>query len=167
MTKPKAKQVLPKVADTLTEKPVEITIDVKPKNRLHRWLINKKILPAKRHFEVRPQRVINIYRIAGRAAQIEPGKLLQSEDRVGAFMELVSKHAEDIIYIVACALQNDHREPTKKLLNIVRNEIELDDILKVMQVAVANYNINSFISSIALIVGIDALKKASPEEKAE
>jgi hypothetical protein len=100
--KPKAEDVLPKVADTISEKAETITVDVKPKNRFERLLIKLKIKPSKRLFEIRPQRVINIYRMSGRE--------------------------------------------------------------KVLEVAVSNYNTTSFINSIALIVGVDALNlKASPE----
>ncbi|MEO7016273.1 MAG: hypothetical protein ABI067_06990 [Leifsonia sp.] len=157
--------VLPKVADTLTERAVKLTIDVKPKNKLEAWLIKRGFKPSKRFFEIKPQRVANVYRIAGRAVKLDTGKLFQTEDRIGSMMDVIARHGEDIFYIVACAIQNDHREPTDEMIEIVKNEFEMNDILKVMQIAVSNYNINAFLNTIALTVGVDALNttKASPE----
>jgi hypothetical protein len=162
--KPKAEDVLPKVADTISEKAETITVDVKPKNRFERLLIKLKIKPSKRLFEIRPQRVINIYRMSGRVVSLDLGNLLKTVDRIGPLMDIMSRHGEDIFYIVACAVQNDHREPTPKMIEVVKNEFEMSDIEKVLEVAVSNYNTTSFINSIALIVGVDALNlKASPE----
>lgn len=158
------KEVLPKVAETVTEKPVSFNIDIKPKNKIHRLLIKHQIMPSKRFYEIKPQRVINIYRIAGRAVSIDTGQLFASKDTVGAMMDVMSRHGEDIFYIVACAIQNDHREPTSKMLHIVKNEFEMQEILTVLEIAVSNYNLNAFLNSIAWIVGVDALKvKASPQ----
>lgn len=158
---------LTKVVDMITEKPQTIEIDIKPKNKLQAFLIKANLKPSKRVFEIKPQRVINIYRIAGRAVRINAEGLLErmSKDSVGAMMDLLSKHGEDLIYIVATAIQNDHREPTKEMLDIVRNEFEVADLYTVLNVAVSNYNAAAFLNSIALTVGVDALKiKASPNE---
>jgi hypothetical protein len=160
----KAEDVLPKVANTMTEKPETITVDVKPKNKFERLLIKLKIKPSKRLFEIRPQRVVNIYRMSGRIVSLDLGTLLKTVDRIGPLMDIMSRHGEDIFYIVACAVQNDHREPTAKMIEVVKNEFEMTDIEKVLEVAVSNYNTTSFINSIALIVGVDALNlKVSPE----
>jgi hypothetical protein len=160
-------EILPKVAEAITERPVNFTIDIKPKNKLHRWAIKRGISPSKRFFEIKPQRVINIYRIAGRAVNFDTGKLFQTEDRLGTMNDVLTRHGEDIFYIVACAIQNDHREPTEKMIEIVKNEFEMSDIKTVLEITVSNYNIQAFLNSIALIVGVDALNlnatKASPQ----
>jgi hypothetical protein len=161
---PEQKNLLEKVSETITEKPVKITVDVKPKNQLHAWLIKHRIKPSKRFFEIKPQRVGNVYRIAGRAVKLDTGKLFQTEDRIGSMVDVLSRHGEDIFYIVAAAIQNDHREPTEALIEIVKNEFEMNDLLTVLQIAVSNYNINAFFNSIALMVGVDALNiKVSPQ----
>lgn len=161
----KEKETLTKVAEAITEKPVTLNIDVKPKTKIHAWLIKHKISPSKRRFDIKPQRVVNIYRIAGRAVKFDTGALFKTEDRLGSMNDVLVRHGEDIFYIVACAIQNDHREPTEKMLDIVRNEFEMQDILTVMNIAVGNYNITAFLNSIALITGVDALNiKVSPQE---
>lgn len=162
------KNTLKKVAEAITEKPITITVDVKPKNKLQALLIKHGFKPSKRIFDIKPQRVVNIYRIAGRAVKIDTGMLFQTEDRIGSMIDVIHRHGEDIFYIVAAAIQNDHNEPSEKMIDIVKNEFEMNDILEVLKVAVSNYNITAFFSSIALIVGVDALntnEKTSPETK--
>lgn len=159
-----ATDVLPKVADAVTEKAVNIKIDIKPKNKIHEWLIKLNIMPSKRFYEIKPQRVGNVYRIAGRAVTLNVEGILTRSDTIGTMMDIMSKHGDDIIYIVACAIQNNHREPTATMIDIVKNEFEMQDILKIMQIAVGNYNIPAFLSSTALITGIDALNVKSPNQ---
>lgn len=161
MTEPK---VFSDVADTVTEKPVSFDIDVKPKSKIHKLLLRLKLAPTKHHFEIKPQRFRNVYRIAGRAVTFDVSAIVDSEDGIDAMMNIMAKHGKDIEYIVAAALQNDHREPTQELLDIVGNDFEIEDIYTVLVIAVSNYRIQSFLNSTALIVGMKAIlnKQAGP-----
>lgn len=168
MEKPKQnhKKVIPQAANAVTEKPKTFDIDIKPKNAIHKFLIKRKLMPGKRHFEIKPQRVINVARIAGVAMPIAEELNFNHKDRIASLNKIMKKHSEDIFYIVACVLQNDHREPTSKMIDIVRNEFEMEDLEKVLIVGVNNYNLNSFTRTIALITGIEALNlKASPQDE--
>ncbi len=157
-TKEKTKEeLLQAVADTVTEKPATLNIDIRPKNKFHSWLIKHKISPSKRFFPIKPQRVGNIYRIAGRAVSFNVAGVLEANDPVGILMKLMHEHGDDIIYIVASVIQNDHREPTKKMLDIVKNEFVIDDLYTVLEVGLATYNVQSFLNSIVLITGVNAL----------
>lgn len=164
------RKILSQVADSITEKPSTINVDVKPSNFFEAWLIKRKIKPSKRVFEIKPQRVVNVYRIAGRVVKLDVDGIFANTDRIGSLMRTMAVHGEDIFYIVAAAIQNDSNEPSKKMINIVKNEFEMQDILTVMQIAVSNYNITAFLSSIALMTGMDALslnpnQEASPVKK--
>lgn len=168
MTEKQTQETQRKASETMTEKPSSFYVDVKPKGKLHSWLIKRKLSPSRHYFEIRPQRVVNIYRMAGRAVSLDVAGIMDSvvKDSVGTINKIMSSHGEDIFYIVACAIQNDHREPTEKLLDIVRNDFEMQDIFTVMNIAVGMYNVQAFLNSIALMVGVDALNlKASPEVK--
>lgn len=163
------KEVIALAGESITEKPNEFIIDIKPKTKLHAWLIKRKLMPSKRYFDIRPQRTINIYRISVKAVKMDTGMLFQSIDTVGALIDVLARHGEDIFYIVACVIQNDHREPTKSMIDMVKNEFEMHEIQAVLKIGVNNYNLPAFLNSIALMVGVDALtmKKASPIVKAE
>lgn len=168
------KEILKKVSETVTEKPLlTFDVDIKPTGdfkKLHQWLIDRKLRPSKRYFIIKPQRVGNVYRIAGRAVSFnvdglidDKGNIPDELDKVGVLIKLMVDYGQDIFYIVAAAIQNDDQEPSEALIKIVRNEFEMLDLLKVLRVAVGNYNITAFIHTIALITGVDALKtKVSP-----
>lgn len=157
------KDTLQKVAETLTEKSTDLFIEVKPISKFEAWLIKRKIKPSKLLFSIRPQRVDNVYRIAGRVQKLNVDGIFNNVDQLGTMMKFFAEHGEDIFYIVAAAIQNNDQEPTSKMIRIVRRNFEMQDILTVMNVAVNNYNISAFINSIALMTGVDALKlKVSP-----
>lgn len=161
MEKNKEKDIKRRVAETISEKPEILKIDVKPKSKFHAWLIRHKLSPSVHYFEIKPQRVDNIYRIAGRAVSLDVDGIIEDTDTVGVLMRTMSKHGEDLFYIVAAIIQNDHREPTQRILNIVRRDFEMKDILLVVRIGVSNYNIADFLSSIAFVTGINALKSKS------
>jgi hypothetical protein len=163
-TNPDATKVLTKVSEVMTEKPVSISFSIKPKNKFEEWLMKRNLKPSKRFYEIRPQRVVNIYRIAGRAVTFNVAGIFDNTDTVGTIMKVMAEHGDDIFYIVAAAIQNNHAEPSKSLIKIIKNEFEMDDILKVLKVAIGNYNISDFMTSIALITGIDALNAKSQNQ---
>lgn len=156
-TSPEVTDVLTKVAEVISEKPVSISFSVKPKNKFEAWLMRRNFKPSKRFYEIKPQRVGNIYRIAGRAVKLNVAGIFNNTDTVGTIMRVMAEHGEDLFYIVAAAIQNDHNEPSPSLIETIKNEFEMEDMLKVLKVAIGNYNISDFMTSIALITGIDAL----------
>lgn len=166
-TRKSAKLVLPKVAEVITEKPTEFKLEKKVFFFGEKLLIKLGFISNKRVFSIRPQRVVNIYRISGIVVKLELGKLFKTVDNIGAMMDFISRHGKDVFYIIACMIQNDENEPTKRMLKIVENELEMEDMAVVLKIAVNNYNISDFLTSITLIVGVDALKVAevSPQEK--
>lgn len=151
-------EILPKVADNITEKPETFILTKKVFFFGEKLLIKLGLLSNKRVFKIEPQRVINIYRIAGRVVTINTGNAFKTIDRIGVLMDVMSRHGKDIFYIVACMIQNDHNEPTEKMLKIVENELEMSDLLTILKIAVSNYDVADFLTSITLIVGVDALK---------
>lgn len=160
------REILTKVSETLTEKPFGFTIDVKPRGFWHRMKIKAKIKPSQLFYEIRPQRVVNIQRIAGRSVRFDLDGILNHDDRLGSLMKIMALHGEDIFYIVACILQNNHAEPTPAIITEVKNNFEMHELHTALHVGLSNYNITAFFSSIALITGVDALKiKASPATK--
>jgi hypothetical protein len=172
MTK-EQKEASAKAGEVISEKPLEFEIDVKPQGNFEAWLIKHKIKPSKRLFLIKPQRVGNVYRIASRAVSIDlkglnPETNITISQGVHVIMDLMSRHGEDIFYIVAAAIQNDHREPTKKMIDFVKQQLEMADIFKILVYAISNYNIQSFMNSIVLIVGVNDLNvndknQASPQ----
>lgn len=162
------KEALSAVSATLTDKPEVIRIDVKPRGWLHRFKLKYGLTPKYNIFEIKPQRVVNIHRIAGRVVKLDVGRFVETVDmyeKIKLFNEIMAFHADDIFYIVACAIQNNHKEPTESIINIVKNDFLIDDLYAIFTVTISNYDIASFSNSIALITGVDTLKpKASPME---
>lgn len=163
----KDKEVLSKVGETIVEKQTDIKIPILPRNIFHAWLQKHGLSATKKIFIIQPQKVDTIYRIASRSIKFNTGNLFKTTDVIGTIMDIMARHRDDIVYIVACILQNNTKEPKRKTLRLV-NTLEIEDIHEILQIGVSNYNINSFSKSIILVVGVDALEikdeKVSPKE---
>lgn len=165
------KEVLQKVGELIAEKPLrDITVDIHPKNFIDKVLMKYGLKPKQAFFEIKPQRFQNIYRIASKAVKFDLGVHWKTDDKIAALFDITSRHYNDVVYIVACVLQNNHKEPTKKIISLVADDMDMLDIHAVLAVALNSYHLNSFISTIGLIVGVDALSEAitpkpSPVEK--
>lgn len=152
--KPTEKEAAISTGNMLTEKPTSFDIDVKSKGWFHKLRMRLKLAPTINHFEIKPQRVVNVHRIALRRQRIDEGDFLNNIDRIGTMNRIMANNADDIYYIVATAIQNDHREPTQSMIDIVKNDFEMPDLYNVMFIAVSNYDLTAFINTIALITGI-------------
>lgn len=155
MTKEKISETLSKTGDVLTQKPVKIEITVKPKNFLMRFFIRIKIVSNIHVFELKPIVVGNMFRIASKVVQV-PDDLLD-KSVLHVLMNGVYDHLDKVIYIVACALQNDRNEPKESLLDLIRNEFTAKDLANVLQAVMLQMNAEDFINSIVLIKGLNVL----------
>lgn len=76
---------------------------------------------------------------------------------LGVLMNGTFEHMEKLIYIVACGLQNNRREPSKKLLEFVRYEFTSAEIALVINNILVQMNAKDFIKSIVLLRGLNVL----------
>jgi hypothetical protein len=165
-------KLLSAVADTLIEKPkYEFTIDVswQPEYRPTLWdRITRRPKPptlTEQTFIINPCKVGSMYRIASKAQG------LPTELRGGTYSEvylpLIYSHINDIIYIVASGIQNNHLEPDPKLMLFIERNFDAIDLYNCLAAVLENINMESFFNSIVLIKGAVTILKASPADGSE
>jgi hypothetical protein len=157
--------VLKKVGEAITEKPICIEFNLdKPLTEN-----GEKVLK----YSLKPIKVGNMYRIATQVRQI-PDELLKELriDALSVIMDAIFDHIDKLIYIVAVGLQNNADEPDEGLIQLIRKEFDIIDIVKVYNAIMVQMNLKGFITSIILIKGADILKisderKMSPKSQEE
>ena len=139
-----------------------IEIGTQPKNIVDRILKYLRIRKPHHKFILSRLLVGNLQRVAKQAALL-PNEMFGKQG-YKPVLNLCDDHLDKLIYMVAVGIQNNRKEPGKKLLRVIREEFSIDDLNQSMHLLVVQMGINSFINCIVLIKGASVLQ--SPNEKA-
>lgn len=154
------KETLSEVVDSLTDKPDSITVRIKPKNILHKWLISKGYLPKEKDYLLTRLVVGNAYRVAKAVLGIpEAAVIIGSEKTTGMLYSLLVNHLDKVIYVVAVAVTNTKEEPSQKLLDEIRWQFTDDELVGACVFILKRMNIQNFLNSIILIRGLDVISQ--------
>lgn len=158
---------LSKVADAVTDKEIHFEIIIHPQNRLHRWLQKKKYRPLKEKFTLKPLVVGNVYRISRLLLKIDTD-LLKGKNYLDIAHQLVTDHAMMMVEIVAIAIQNTRAEPSKKLMDLLKENLSAEEMAVLVKYVMKQMDLESFIVSIISMRGLNVLesgeKKKGPNE---
>jgi len=158
------------VADSITDKPDIISVNVKPKNWLHKKLIRFGVAPSQKQYELRRLLVGNAYRISKAVLSI-PDEAIQQGLRMGLkeAHTLLVDHLDKLIYIVGVALTNTRQEPSKTLLEKIRWEFNDEELLTIAILVLKKSQTQSFSHTIILMRGLDIVSpsKVSPMDQGE
>lgn len=113
-------------------------------------------------FDFKVSKVVNTRRIA-KVINTMPTELLG-----GTLTDMALPHVydkiDDIIYVIACAIQNNQNEPTAKLISILRNNLDHDDMIEAYNVSIAQMGLDSFIQCFIIIRGAGKVLNPDPDE---
>ena len=154
------KEILSAIADTFTDKPRhEFEVPITNFTWWDRILFRKK-----RKFTIYPCVVANSVRIAGRVVLL-PDEIKQGD--VGSDInKIIHEHSRDIIYIVACAIQNNRYEPEKWLIDFIANNFTNEQLYLPLYYSLDAVGMQSFLNTIVLAKGVTILK-TSPIDGSE
>lgn len=153
------KDILSRAAKSFADESLQkVILPVEPKTRLGRILTNLGLRKRKELvYHLRKIKVGNRKRIAARAVKL-PSDIFSSSNIIRSFFHAGNDFTDDLIYITAVALQNDRHEPSEELLDALR-WLDDDDFFTILDKSLSTLNIQAFMSSIALIVGVEDLKE--------
>lgn len=136
-------------ADTVTNKPLkEWTVKVKEYN----WLDKLLKKPTERHFIINRCTVRNMVRCSGVAEKL-PELKEQTGNLMWVVFPLIKNHMADVVYLIACGIQNNHKEPKKELINFIYDNFEDDDLYDCAVTILGNIGLQSFYETTSLIKG--------------
>lgn len=145
---------LKQVSDTLTDKPVLITVDLKPQNRMHALGQRLRLLPRKKTFAVSQVTTGNLVRISKLLVDIGGDWKELIEDPYRA----ISAYGPHLVRIVAVCLHNRKQEPPDSLYDLVEHNMTAAEISDVISVVLKQMNVKDFITSIILTRGLNVLE---------
>lgn len=148
--------ILKNVADASTDKPVIITVDIFPQNRLHRFLLENKLIKNKRTFELRCVKMGTLIKISRLLLTIDitffnKEKLLESN------FIAADKYAETLAECVALAIHNRKSEVPRSLVSFILTNFSTAELCHVLMLVIKQMDVSNFMTSIISIRGVNIL----------
>jgi hypothetical protein len=150
------KETLSQVADTLTEEPIELTVDVPSKKWWQRLLVRVGLRARKRVFQLRPLNIGNLARISKLLLAIN----LKSDtpDLQTRIYHAMNDHSEHIEEIIAIALKNGTERPTEKEIKFVRDNFSARETRYTFGLVLQQMNVQDFMLTIVSLRGANILE---------
>lgn len=153
-------EILQKATETLIDKPTEFTIDITPRNTVHRWLQRWGWRPTKRHFFLKGLTLSQYYEISGVILDLKVGNLLPED--VLKLMRQSKKVAE----VLAIAVSPSRVGATKELVDFFMHEIEQPEVQVLKDMVFEKMQTISFINTILSFKNLNLMER-SPKTGAE
>jgi hypothetical protein len=155
--------ILAGVADTATDRPIEISIDIFPSNRLHAFLQAKGISPKVKKYNIRPITLGNLIRISKLLLGIDM-TIFNRSSIMESNYQLIDKHTRQLAEIVAIAIHNSRHAPSESLINMVVDNFTCKELLGTIHIILKQMDISNFMSSIISVRGLNVLDRTKAEE---
>jgi hypothetical protein len=149
-------ETLEKVSDTILESPLTITVDVNPRNGLHRRLQQWGITPLKRVFILKPIKLGVLIRISRILLSINM-TLPDTQKILEVNYEAIDRHGEKLARIIALAIHNSREDANPRLVKFILDNFTLKEIKSVLSLVLQQMDLTSFMSSIISIKGMNVL----------
>ncbi|PSR56082.1 hypothetical protein AHMF7605_22550 [Adhaeribacter arboris] len=136
-----------------------------PTSLWQRLLVRLKLRRLQKKYVLRPLLVINVSRVCAKMSDLP--EELTGGNITKALEHATWEHLDKIIYIVAVGLQNNGREPSKSLLKTIRDNFDLQDLLRILPLVLKQRNLPSLLEMIVMVKGpsiLDNITKPTPEE---
>lgn len=152
-------ETLKKVSNTITQEPVEITVNIDPTSWLHEkgQKLMPKLFPKQRIYKIYPAKIGTLLRISELVLTIDKS-LFSSGNKVAVNMEAMNKHSKTLCKIIAYAIHNRKKQPPARLVNMVMEQFTAESIFRVVVVVLNSMNLDSFMTSIIFVRGLSLLE---------
>jgi hypothetical protein len=145
---------LMQVADTVTDAPIKVTVDVKPQNRMHALMQRIGLKPKVKVFQLQQITFGNLIRISKILVGIDGDIMTIIKDgykSIDAYGPFLSR-------IVAIALHNKKSWPPDSLSDFIDTNITSAEMADIFAVILKQMNVQGFLNSIILIKGVNVLE---------
>jgi hypothetical protein len=155
--------ILAGVADTATDRPIEINVEILPANRVYAFLQAKGLYPKVKKFIIRPITLGNLIRISKLLLGIDMTIFDRSAILESNYL-LIERHTRQLAQIVAIAIHNSRQEPPESLVNLVVDNFSSKELLGTIHIVLKQMDISNFMSSIISVRGLNVLDRTKAEE---
>jgi hypothetical protein len=152
-------ETLQKVSNVITQKPVEITVEVDPQSWLHGKLqkLLPKFYPKEKVLTLRPVKMGTLLRMSELLLPIEK-EIYSHGNLIDANLQAIQKHSKTLCRVIALAIHNKKTEPPESLVNMISEQFTPQSIMGVLVEVLKAMDVKSFMSSIIFIRGLNLLE---------
>lgn len=154
--------------DSILEKGIDFTITTQNKNILNKL----HLIPSERKFVIYPIKMGTLLKISEILLDLNTDELvgaMKNEDKEINLLDLGAKNIienkDKLIKMIAYGIVNSEKEPSKKLIRFLNENLTAKEGLKLMTVVIQQMDVNPFLASLVSIKGMNLLqtkKKAIP-----
>ncbi|MBO9660274.1 MAG: hypothetical protein J7527_15750 [Chitinophagaceae bacterium] len=153
-------EIIKNVSDTITDKTVTISVDIKPNSAFHAFLQRLKVMPSKRLFRVNGLRWGSLLRISAITANMKE----TLNDLLNDAQGKIITYGPDVVDVVAIGLHNKKSNPPESLKQFILDNMTAAEITDVMSVILNKMNVAGFISTIVLIKGLNVMETSQDQQ---
>lgn len=160
------KDTLEKVADTILDNHVTLTVTIEPKSRLDRILMRFGLKEKVKLLEIHPLNFGSMIKISRLLLNIDI-EVLKSGNMLDAVYKIMDTKGDLIAKVLAVAIVNRKKDPPDELINFIKDNFTSQELLHALMIVLKQMDVTSFMSSIVSMRGINLLQETSqkiPEE---
>lgn len=147
---------LKQTAEVILEEPTILQIDVKPTGRVHSLLQKYNWLPRQRRFKIKPINTGTVIKISKIFVRIDTS-IYKKVNLNDGNLQIMAMHGEDLARIIAYAIVNRERSPSKWLIKFILNNFSAKEVLAVLAIVLKQMDLENFMKSIISVKGINVL----------
>jgi len=155
MDKVNEDKVNKEVVDTILQEGIDFFIEYNAPNILRR----RGILPKSKKFVIRPLVMGTLIRVSKIMVDMKFTEKVSSENFTTQGMEMMAGHTNELIDIIALAIENRESRPNKRLTKLIRKNATPQEIVELINVVVSQMDVGNFMKSIISIKGVSLLQK--------
>lgn len=159
----KSSEVLSEAADSLLDKPIKLTVDIRPSGKIHAQLISWKICPAKKEFLIQPICLGSLIRISKLILSIDT-KQIDFDNMLDSNYRFAASYAGIAAEVVAIAITGGRDEPPRRLVEFILTHFTPRELLATIAVILQQMGVQNFMHSIISLRGLSVLENARQQE---
>ena len=153
------KKITREAVDTILQEGIDFFIEYNNPN----WFVRKGILPKvfkkERHFVINPIVTGTLIRISKIMADMEFVETINRDDFMTKGLDLMAKDSEQLIDIIAFAITNSEKKPSKGLIKFLKQNLTMDEVVQITTFVLKQMNVVDFMNSIILIKGMSLINQ--------
>ena len=155
------KEILHKVADTILDNPITLTVDIKPQGKIHAWSQKIGLSRKVETFNVTGATLTNMIRIADILLDVDiktinPGQALEWS------YTLIKNEGRRMAEVIAIAIYNRVDNRPDSLVELILNNLTAPELKYAYSLVAERLNITDFIDTIGLAREMNLLAETSP-----
>jgi len=161
-----SKEIKQDAIDSILEKGVDFTITITHKNILHKL----NLMPIERKFVVYPIKMGALLKISKILLDLDTDELTEAMKNKGKEVNILDLGAKNIvenkdklILMIAYGITNCEKEPSKKLIKFLNDNLTAKEGLRLMTLVVQQMDVSPFLASLVSIKGMNLLETKKKE----